>query len=353
MKLTTKTKPLIDALKVASAAMAGPRTLPVLTCALIECEPGNLKITCDSIDARLTVTIPCDGVAFTGSFLAPPRLLTSALRGEDAVIEVKDRRLHIDSCGKTTLSTLPLEEFPHAWMEIEAHEVSAPDFLTSMVRAAHCVGVNTGDNRECLQWHKDTKCLVGTNGTTISISPLELPFSEPFLLHSSQARVITSTFGVSDALKVGRSGHTLLVECENRKAWVKLREGNVGNYTLLVPEMDTAALIERDHLEHALGKLADFTESDYPRVTMEPNGESWTVSAMNASGKSSMDLSVEVVKQLPAEPFTVNRTGLLNLIKNWHCDRLCITKTHNMIMLYPERDSGLFGMSVLFVKADV
>lgn len=344
MKLTTSTKPLLAALDAASLAISPKIRLPMLTCALVECsKDGTVSVTCDSLDARMTVTFEGAKVDEPFRFLAAPRLLKAALRGDEATLTFDHGILSIVSGGKSKLTTINADEFPNAWPEIAMNQVEAAKLINGLKMACNCASPDASSADSCVFWDKETTHLFGTDRKSLSAYPVALDIAESFILPAVQAKIITSCFE-ADELAVGKKEGAMELSQGNKRLWIRLREGNILPHKSLLVDGKPSAYIERETLKKALSDLAEFSDTEYQKITVTPSEGDWMAFSQNLGNESTVNIAgAELVDKM--EPFTFSRNGVYSVIQHWTCDRIAIRRGANVLMLTPEDESGAIGIA--------
>lgn len=322
MKITTHTKPLLDALKTASSALPKKTTLPVLTCALIEGDKNGVRVTCDNLDARMTVQV--EGMEFKGdfAFLAPPRLLAAALRGEEASIKVEDGKIVVDSGGRTQLMTMPLDEFPKHEDEIETVACDGMAFLNAITATVEAA--SDDPQRwviKSVNWDAGIKEMSATNSKILLTTPLELPLALSIIIPDEHARIITAQFTADESLTIGVHGTKLCIQSPRKTLVSKLTEGNYPNYRQVIPTgLKKAFTVDREALQSALVSLGDFVEAEGGKITMKQDGDKLALLAGTKGNDTCIHLESTITGTVPT--VGISRNLLLKLIKGWKADEL-------------------------------
>jgi DNA polymerase-3 subunit beta len=354
MKFSTPTKPLLSALELASNAIPSRTTLPVLTCAKFDVSRDSVTVICDSLDSRVSVHVPGIESDSEFSFLAPPRLFKAALRGESAEIafDGKTKRLKIESGGVTSLSTLPVDEFPPDWKTPKTHAVNLADFLKALKITAAAASQDEARPAICgVVWNPAMKEMSATDGNMLTVVPIEIGLKATMVIPNGQARLISACFAVGEGLEIGELEHKLYFESGDVRAWVRLFEGNAINYRAVIPNNDKPiASVPREALLSALASLEAFAEgANFHKVLVVP-GKEWRVEAGNGDNETSVPIDGLTAIGKAPESFLVNRSNLMKLLRHWTADRVTVGMNDALITLKPEDESGCLGLSMQFKK---
>lgn len=341
MKLTIQTKPLIEALKVASAAISRKSTLPQLHCALVEGRDGKLFVTCDNLDARLTVEAGGIEMDEPFSFLVAPRLMTAALRDEEATIEIQTGKVVIQSGGRTVLNTLPSEEFPHATNLPELETCDGAAFIAAIKSVIGCV--SDDPTRAAINsafYHSSAKEIVATNGTSLALSPCELPLTEDAIIPTEVLHIITSLD--AEDMQIGLTAPRLCVTSGGCTLVAKMLDMNYPNYKQVIPEAKGPSFtVSRDVLEDALSFVGGFAEAGTDRVNAELKDGKLSLKASSPNGNESR-LDIEAVGM--ANPLAFSHSKLSKVIHGWAADEVKIQQQDEISPLLITAGSGRLGV---------
>lgn len=349
MKIKIQSKKLAQALDTASLGMVGRINLPALSCCLLECEGKTIRVTADSLQARVSVNVEAESIDEPFSMLVAPRFLKSAMRAEQAELRYNEaeRRLKVISGGETTLNCVAVTEFPAAWKAVKTSEVDAVSFIGAIKAAAACAG----DPYDFIYWDQSEGRCLGTNGKWFTLRPLETPAASSFVLPSAMAKLIGSCFE-ADGLQMGQDGFTIHLTQGDKSAWIKSVEVAMLPWKSFLIDCLPFALVGRECLQNAMESLADFSESEFNKVTVTPKDGGWTALSKSLSGESIVPIAeVEKMEGDGTEPFTFSRVGMLNAIRYWQCDKIKFRRNGNLIMLTPENENGTLAVAPLY-RAD-
>lgn len=352
MTLKTPTKPLLDALELASIAIPSRTTLPVLTCAKFDVSQDSVTVTCDSLDARVSVYVPGIESDSEFSFLASPRMFKAALRGDDAEIsfdKVK-RKLNIKSGGVTNLSTVNVDEFPPEWKTPKTNPVNATDLLRAIRITATCASDDAGRPGLCgIMWNPAHKEMAATDGRMLTLLPLELDLVEPATIPTAHSKIIAACFLDVDEIQVGQDEGKLFLQAGGIRVWARLFEGNQVNYRAVIPQdYKPVASFSREDLQTALASLDAFVAGDEFQKVKITTGEEWQAKAGNGDNETSVPIRDVEPLGRAVESFAVNRGNVLKLLRYWTADRVTLSMNDAVIVLKPEDDSGCMGLTMQF-----
>jgi DNA polymerase III sliding clamp (beta) subunit (PCNA family) len=346
MKLSLQTQPLLDALDYASLALAPRMNLPVLTCALIECDHSSqCTVTCDSLDARMTVRF--DGVKTDEpfSFLVSPRMLRASLRESEAEIEIGKNALTIRSGGVSKLA-LCFDKYPEPWKAIACKPIEGAAFLSALRVTGNCADSSPTSNQDFVAWSREHGRMYATNGKALIGSDVALDLANSFMLPLAHAKLILSAFDHEDEITLGMDVGTMCLESDDRRLWVKLREGEVPDFQRYFPKMKPLASIGREAFQEALATIGDFAEKEWQKIYVTL-GKSWELRANDGNNESTVTLSDVKEKSNGVPQIAFARQYLANIIKFWTCDRISVATDGSVLTLTPEDKTGHVGVQSL------
>jgi DNA polymerase-3 subunit beta len=349
MKLVAKTKPLIDALDAAAQVIKPLGSLPVLTCALVECDQAGVRITCDSIEARVSVMVEGAKADKPFAFLVAPKMLRHSLRADEARITLDGLKLNIESGGTTKLSTLPTKDFPQQWKAVPRHPVDSLELLSAIKSTSALVDPHAADLSGVIYWDREHGRMVGCGGSTMAASPVAFLMDGSFLLPAAHARTILNCFSVGDQLSAGVFDTVFCVSSPTRTLYARLMSGQYPNYNTFIPESDPFSTLDREALIGALKGLSGFMD-EYHRVSVTVVGSTWTLRAGNGDNESAVEIGAKVVREVGA--MTINATKILALVQNWACDSISVTLRDGKLLLHPETKTGQIGATTLFREVE-
>lgn len=343
MNITLKSKPLIEAIKSASAAMCSRTTLPVLGCVFVEGGADGVRVTCDNLDARLTVRVEGGESSKPFAFIAAPRLLIASLRGDEAQIKIEKERITVESGGRTVLSTLPVEEFPPAPEAIETKPVDGEQ-LASCIRAV-ILSASTNETRLVMNSvYLSGGEMAATDGKQLQLAPCEAPAPNPIIIPTALAHLILSEFSDGGSLEMGSRGSKFRIQNGSAVLTGKLIEGKFPNYKQVIPQESRVVVkLNRSDLQAALSSLLDFTHRDTDKVIITPESGSWKITANNDSHESSVSVPCEGEK---LEKFAISCRRLISLLKGWDSDEVTVDMLDAIspLLIKPVGEPGRLGV---------
>lgn len=337
MKLTSPSKLLIDALSIAEQAVNSKATMPQLTCAKFDCERDVVTITCDSLDACVSVRVEGCTVDEPFAFLASPRLMKASLRGDEATITFKDDKLQIVSGGKSTMATLPVKEFAPIRANIDAHEIDGRRFLAALKAAANCTGGAPDSIESCVCWDKELSNVFGTNRTMLHTRTMDLGLTDSIIMPRPSVTLISSIFGDGEGMSIGLGKGVLHVSKGDVSAWVGLREGGMLPYRLLISDSPAIGTINREGLLSALSALEPFTDPTFGKIGIEATDGAWNITASHNGNESSAQ--VDGADGSDVEKFYTSLRMLEKAVKTWEAEKVSVSNEGKML-LRPMDDSG-------------
>lgn len=345
MKITLQSKPMLEALGIASKVISPRANLPALSCALIESHEGAMRVTCDSLEARITVDVPDADFNEPFRFLAPVRQLQYALRGETAELSIDKGRLIVVSGGRSSLGMLPVNEFPQTWTQVPRHGVDASEFIRALKIAENCCATNGGDMWQLQSVHFDPTCsrMIGCDRQMLGAAQVAMLMDEPFLLPANLASVVLGAFGSSDNFTIGVSGGVFCVSAPGKTVWARLMEGEYPKYQQVIPVDGDRMTMNREELQESLRSLSGFLDA-IQRVDVTQAGGSWLMTACANGHESSATVSVQHGKGARLTPFSFIASKMLGVIRYWDCDTIDVMQGERGLLLRPVGQENPMGV---------
>ncbi len=150
MKIIIVQENLKNALGICSRAVSSSSTLAILGSVLLKTQSGMLKISSTNLEIGISELVRCK-VEEEGSVCLPAKLLNevvSSLPAEPVTLEVVEGGLRL-SAGKfrTTLKTVPTEDFPRIADALPAEVVSMPSVALSKALDGVLFSVSTNETQ--------------------------------------------------------------------------------------------------------------------------------------------------------------------------------------------------------------
>lgn len=321
MKATLATKPIVSALDSATSALISGKSLPITTCALLEFRKGILTVSCDSLDARMSVELENVDHDEDCSFVVPPKLLKASLRGDETSLNFDGSILHVQSFGKTKLATIPAVEFPKPWAVVDTVEVDT-SILTALLATYSCTLRSRGDTSECVLWDKENGALVTAYQRLITVWPADLGRTETFILHHSALAFLLSEVDEKQPLYLGKEGGILHFKSGNKSGWMLLWDGQFVKWKLVMEDAPVLSVFQREEFLNGLSALMEFVEPDNRKVVLSHDGEKWALTASHNGNEASINIMGGEPNS--PDPICFSLEAVQKIIRFWTCDDIAL-----------------------------
>ncbi len=334
MSLTIESKPLRQAIETAMAALISGKSIPVLTCAMFKFGKES-SVTCDSLDAACSVKLDfsCDEEL---TFIAPPKLMLGALKGDDAVLKMDGHILHVDSFSKSKINTIQEDAFPKQRKPVVTQPVDS-SVLNGLRATSACTKSGSGDAYECVFWDSPNSVLVSGVGQYMNVWPAEIS-SKSFLLHKTGANLIASICSPEDELSMGAEEGVLHVKSGNKSIWLQLWEGQYPRWQMVFGDGPIVAEIDREQFLICLNSLTEFIEPEFRRVTLiqDAHSEEWMIQSGHNGNEMNVRMNVKWLGSEPIPDLCLNANSLTKVLRHWEMDTIPVRLTANALILEPQ-----------------
>lgn len=271
MQFTCSTSKLIEALQIATKALATRTTNPILEGVLLECDLDGLTLTCS--DERITIVTRLDAnVSEPGRGVAPGKLFSEIVRrlpDENVSVHMDNRFVFTirSAHSRMNISGSDADLFPRLPKMDDEREISLPqDMLRDMIQKTE-FAISPDDMREVL-----TGCLLEISGgdvTMVSLDGYRLALRRAKcsdVLEKFKAIIPGRAVGdIGKLLSDGEEafanlsfgGNKLHIRLENTEIYVILIEGEYVQYRQILPKsFATRVEIELDPFRRCIDRAA-------------------------------------------------------------------------------------------------
>lgn len=286
MKFTIETAKFAAALKIASVAMQGGMTLPILGNIKIEATEGQLALSTTNLDIYVIQKVPAtvteEGV--TTIAFAILAALVGRIRASKITITGKEKEI-VFKAGEVTASieTLDATEFPPPLKQdrSRAVQIDAQDILKPFSMLAHAIhddasryqlmGINLFPTEEGTDF-------AATNGHRLVVYHGRKLTDESVIAPEMFVKALLKIAPAGEA-EVSISDGAITFVSENVEITGKLLEANYPNWRNVIPKKtDTAFSCERKELIAALQTCAIFADNKVPGSQLKGEGKEIEVS---------------------------------------------------------------------------
>jgi DNA polymerase-3 subunit beta len=294
MKLSCLQENLKRALAIASHAVAGKSTLPVLSNVLLATDDGRLKLASTNLEIGITVWIGAK-IDEEGAVTVPAKLLSDVVSGlpNDKItleLDPRTQTVHL-TCARyeASIKGIEADEFP-VIPTIADREPTAsfpPDLLRETVDQV-AFAAATDDTRPVLagvlmRMKGRTATFAAADGFRLALRTVELPepVAEPIEVIVPARALLELARIVGDAesnveITVTPSGGQILFHTESTDLVSRLIEGRYPDIERIIPSsFATRTVLDTQELAKAV-KLASFfasASSNIVRLTIESGGD--------------------------------------------------------------------------------
>lgn len=294
MKLGCLQENLKRGLGVASHAVAGKSTLPVLSNVLLSTDSGRLKIASTNLEIGLNCWIGAK-IEEEGAITVPAKLLSDLVGNlpNDMINLTLDERTQTVNlrCGRTeaNIKGIEADEFPTIPV-VQADQPTLsiePDVFREAINQV-AFAAATDDTRPVLtgvlmRIRDKTVTFTATDGFRMSVKTIELPQAVhspqelivPVRALSELARIIGDTEHQVE-ITVTPNGGQVLFHCENVDLVSRLIDGKFPDYERIIPKQySTRSILDRNTFLQSARQASVFATSsaNIARLTFESGGE--------------------------------------------------------------------------------
>lgn len=286
MKFTIETSALASALNIASVAMDGRISLPILGNVKIEATKTGIILSTTNLDLHVIQQLPAT-VVTVGATSAPFVLLqklVSRLHSTQTDIEADAKTLRL-RCGDVNaiLEVLPAEEFPPSHQQNRDNAVAcdAKDILTPFAKLVHAIskdstqytlmGVNVSP-------HNGGNAFVATNRRRLAVFTGATLTSENVIIPDVFVRAILKIDPTGEVRVTIADGIIALVT-PNLDVSCRLIEGQYPRWEQVIPKNGNHLFAcDRKELAEALRTCAIFSDRETRALHMSGKGKEILIS---------------------------------------------------------------------------
>jgi DNA polymerase-3 subunit beta len=298
MKLESTRERIGDAVSRAEKIAGQKSTLPVLAGIYMKASGSMLEIRSTNLDLGITLVVPAK-VIEEGEIVVPAHVLSSflsTLPSEKTItLETKDNTLEVKAAGaRTTLKTLPVEEFPlvpelgedNAFL-IPGKELALG--IKSVVYAASAGSMKPELASVLVTYRDGDLIFVATDSFRLAEKRLKtgkIPHFKEILIPQKNAAEIARIFDrVEDDVSISVAEHQAAFRTEGLYLVTRVVEGTFPDYRQIIPEgTSTSATMLKKDLENALRTNLIFADAfNQLTFSVSPKDKRFEISSKNAN----------------------------------------------------------------------
>lgn len=343
MKIHTPTAPLLKALETASLALPARQSLPELTMVRVDCSANGLRLTCDSLDAAVSVLLP-EIQAEACAFLVSPKLLKASLRSDEASLSYDGKKLTVESGGKSTMMTLDVQPFHKMREPITTKEVDAKALSFGIKAALMCVNSGSDAFDGCVAWDFEIRMMIGADGKAVHATPIDLHLGQSVLIPRFCASLLSNLFGWEDELRMGFD-KVMHVTTGNVSAWLSMADLRMPRMSAFMgSDIPKLCSVPREALVQAMEHIVAFAEPEHQKVLVSAKGDSLKIVATH-NGNETTEEIVGLALEFEDE-FCTNLSAVTRSIRHWTADEITLYKGDRLLMK-PNDESGCVGVACM------
>lgn len=247
MKLSVNTTDLVNALTIATHALATRSTLTILEGVLIETKENGISLTCSDGSMTISVSVPAT-VLEEGRVVMPGRLFGDVVRklpdGELQMTVSINMIATLKCCGsRTTMAGKQADLFPQLPQIDETHRVQLPQELLRDMIQQTLFAVSADESRKiltgCLLEIGDGEArMVGCDGFRLAVRVSAIEPNIPQLraiIPGKLLQELSKIISGEDEATLIFGSNQLLVEMKDVKIYASLLEGEYIQYRRIIP----------------------------------------------------------------------------------------------------------------------
>jgi DNA polymerase III subunit beta len=311
MKIESIREKLSDAVSKAEKIAGKNPTLPVLAGLYLKAEKGNLLIRSTNLDLGISINIPVK-VIEDGETVVPAQILNSFLSSitedKNITLELVDNTLKVETkSARTTLKTLPVEEFPLVpeLTDDLAFSMPAKDLaqgIKSVVYAAS-VGSMKPELASVFITYRDGELVfVATDSFRLAekkVKVKKIPHFKNLLIPQKNAQEIVRLLDRdNDDVSVTIGENQAAFHKEGMYLATRIVDGNFPDYRQIIPnESKTKAILLKEDLQTALKTNLIFADNfNQLTLTISPKNKLFEITSKNSNvgeNVSKIDSAIE------------------------------------------------------------
>ncbi len=296
MKITCLKKNLIKSVDIASKIISTRPTLPVLSCLLIEAENEKVNIKSTNLEFSINTSFTAD-IKSIGKVAVPASIFIRTLKtirsegnislymdGDSIVVETKD--------GKTTIKTLPLDDFPNLPTPEtkEKHTIDAKILIDGIkaVSQSASLSVIKPELSAVYIYHEDNNLIfVATDQFRLSEKKIKYKTNKEIpsvIIPISNANELVHVLeNVEGEISVYIDENQISIETTNVYATSRIIDGSFPDYKTIIPkDVSTEVILLKNDLANSLQKMQIFSDKfGKTNLHVYPSKNTFTASARN------------------------------------------------------------------------
>lgn len=304
MQFTIEKTPFYDIVSTASGSVS-PKNLPVLQQVLIKAKDGAITATCDDMESRIELRIPCADISKEGSVCINSRRLAEVIKhmpgdtvqirasGDDAIIEA--------GTSKLIARGIPVFDFtPPRITLAEDPVLRVPQSVLAGAIKRCLPSVSSNGNSPHLSGvHFDLKgnlILVATDGRRVSFNDTGVRANSEnssVTIPTIPAQNLMHTLGESGEVEIGFTDHYARFTIPSGTFRVPILESSYPNWRAVVSAEPAGMTLNRKALLDALHRAVLVLDDTVPSASFEVSGGTLTISVSTKYGDSTEHVRVE------------------------------------------------------------
>ncbi len=298
MKIECVKEQLEEAFNKADKIAGKNTTLPVLFGFYLDARQNSLIVRATNLDLGVSVSIPVK-VINSGIVVVPAHTTTSFIsslsKDRNITLNTKDQTLEIKtSSTKTTIKTLPSEEFPII-PEIDddkAFSMPARDFvfgIRSVIYAAAAGSIKPELSSVAITHEGDFLVFAATDSFRLAekkIRVKSMPHFKQILIPQKNAAEIIKIFDRGeDEISLSIEEHQLALRSGNTYLTSRIIEGAFPDYRQIIPkETKSSAVVLKQDLINALKTSLIFSDSfNQMTLKLSPGAKRFQIESKNST----------------------------------------------------------------------
>lgn len=306
MKIECIKEQLEDALNKADKIAGKNTTLPVLSGFYLDARQNNLTIKATNLDLGISISIPVK-VSDAGIIVVPAHVVSSFVsslsKDRNITMATKEQALEIKTAStKTTVKTLPSEEFPIIPEVGEDNTFTLPsrDFvfgIRSVIYAAAVGSIKPELSSVAITHEGEFLVFAATDSFRLAekkIRVKKMPNFKQILIPQKNALEMIKIFDRGEEeLSISIEEHQMALRCGNVYLTSRIIDGNFPDYRQIIPkDVTSSATLLKQDLMNSLKTSLIFSDSfNQLTLRLNPKGKTFQIESKNANiGESTHSL---------------------------------------------------------------
>ena len=307
MKFTIKRSDAAEAVKKCMSVAGKGRTLPILSCILIDAKDGEVTMTASDLDRWVICRVPAEVKESGGACLAGRLLSGIFSSGESASVEVNAKMKAIIDCGGsiTRTSALAADEMP-AVPNVGAGEgitMDASAWIEAFLNVSWAASTEVGRTNvqgTLIVPDGESLVFVATDGRRLckTVADCKGVLESSISVPADTMAAINSIAGNGGELTIHAVSGMVMASCGNDVITSKLIEEYYPNYKAVIPDYSgqktTKVRIPSKAFVEKLDRVAMVSTQDSDSVTLDISTGIVAMSAKSKDGDATSSIEVMV-----------------------------------------------------------